>query len=107
MATTRFDNAFMEGRRTVSSVRITYSPSSAGRVWCAVAIDGGDPAVHTNPDGQTDYADLTNDDGEHLFWFRKGPARRCMVEIHEIVPGNESIINGILPTIPVRTAVVQ
>lgn len=106
--TNRFDDYFLEGRRVLSSVRVLYSPSTGGRMFCAAETDNGSPSVYLlRSTGVADYADLTNTDGEHLFVHLKGRGRRAVIELHDFVPGHDSTTIGFVPVIPIRDRVFE
>lgn len=105
LASNRFNGGYFEGRRTFSSLRLAFEPSS-GRLFTAVGFDSTDPTVHVRSGGDTDYVPLSRASGDYLAWFRRGPGRSGKFEIHDFIPGHETTLVGILPNIPTHTAVV-
>ncbi len=97
--TGRSNFAMPDGRKTLSSVTVDYTPQDVGQLWCAAAYDENDPSVFTLRSGTVDVATLTATDGEKQFFFRKGKGRRFTIQFLGLTPGYDIEVHGYVPVL--------
>ncbi len=77
--------------------QVAFAPSTDGELYVAAAVDQGTPALYANRTlGTTDYADLSNTDGEKEFPNKTTAGVRIVQRFLAITPGYDVTILGFI-----------
>lgn len=105
MKSSKFNLGMPEIRKTLSSMLIQFTTSTAGQVWVAFSVNNADPTCYVLMDGTTDYVDLTVAKGVKYCEANRGPGMVLQVDIFALAPGFDLEVGAIEATIKTRDEV--